>query len=123
MDITPLIPKGRQVIDRYGNGGFVINGVAHKGNILLMPEQVAPWLATDMADATPESLSALFAGEPPEIVLIGMGTRAAQLPPALRDFFRERKIAADAMDTGAACRTYTVLLAEGRMVSAALIAV
>ncbi len=123
MDITPITPKDRLVISHYGNGGFVVNGVAHKGNILITPDRVVPWGADSIADATPESLAALFSGEPPEIVLVGLGIQFAPLSAALRAFFREKNVAADAMDTGAACRTYSVLLTEGRMVAAALIAV
>jgi uncharacterized protein len=123
MDITPLIPKGRQIIDRYGNGGFVVSGVAHKGNMLITPQGPLAWNVTSMDDIAPESLAPLFAGEAPEIVLIGAGVKFMPLPARLRAFFQERKVAVDAMDTGAACRTYTVLLSEGRMVAAALIAV
>jgi len=123
MDITPLIPKDRQIINRYGDGGFVINGVAHKGNILIGPEGVAPWPVASLGDVTPDSLAFLLAGALPEIVLAGAGMHGLPLPPALRAHFRDKGIAIDVMDTGAACRTYTVLLAEGRLVAAALIAV
>ncbi len=123
MDITPLVPKDKQVITHYGNGGFVINGVAHKDNILITPDGVAPWPVTGAGDAAPESLAPLFAGELPEIVLIGVGAKFMPLTAGLRAFFREKNVAVDTMDTGAACRTYTVLLAEGRLVVAALIAI
>jgi uncharacterized protein len=123
MDITPLVPKDSQVITHYGNGGFVINGVAHKGNILLLPDKVVPWEVQSIADAGPESFRALLAGDLPEIMLIGVGPRFMPLAAGLREFFREKGVAVDMMDTGAACRTYTVLLAEGRQVAAALIAV
>ena len=124
MDITPLVPKDRQTISHYGNGGFVVNDIAHKGNILIAPHAVSEWAASDIKDATPESFAPLLGGtDPIEILLIGTGAAFAPLPAALRDYFREKGIAVDAMDTGAACRTYTVLLAEGRALAAALIAV
>jgi uncharacterized protein len=123
MDITPVIPKNALVINRYGDGGFVINNEPHKGNVLLTAEKVAPWPVTVIDDATPESFAPLFAGGAPELLLIGTGTKGLQLSPQLKQFFREKKIAADSMDTGAACRTYSILLAEGRQVAAALIAV
>ena len=58
-----------------------------------------------------------------EILLVGTGTDLKPLPPALRATFREARISADPMATGAAVRTYNVLLAEDRAVAAALIAV
>ena len=58
-----------------------------------------------------------------EILLIGTGSAMAPIPPALRALLRSRGIGCDGMDTGAACRTYNVLLAEGRRVAAVLIAV
>ena len=122
MDITPVTPKDKLVITHYGDGGFVISGTAHKGNILIAGNSVAPWNAATLADATPESLAPLIA-HPPEILLLGMGPKFMPVPQALRAWCRERNIAVDGMDTGAACRTYDVLLNEGRIVAAALIAV
>jgi len=124
MDITPLISKGRQIISRYGSGGFVINEVRAEGNILLLGDQLLPWIAAGITGITPESLQPFFDAAPkPEIVLIGSGSRFIPLAPELRALFQGHHINADAMDTGAACRTYNVLITEGRQVAAALIAV
>ena len=123
MDITPLIPKGRQIISHYGDGGFVINGTAHKENVIICPEHTTSWRVTGIEDATSESFHSLFESELPELLLIGTGKKFTALSTELRSFFRDKNIAVDAMDTGAACRTYTVLLAEGRSIAAALIAV
>ncbi|MGH6796969.1 MAG: MTH938/NDUFAF3 family protein, partial [Roseiarcus sp.] len=57
-----------------------------------------------------------------EILLLGCGPRMAPVPPALRQGLRVAGIVVDAMDTGAACRTYNVLLSEDRRVAAALLA-
>lgn len=66
----------------------------------------------------------MLAADPPvEILLVGCGKRLVPLAPALKAALRERGIGADPMDTGAACRTYNVLMAEGRRVAAALLAV
>ena len=56
-----------------------------------------------------------------EFLVIGCGARAMLVPPALRQELRDAGLRLDAMDTGAACRTYNVLLAEDRRVAAALI--
>ena len=58
-----------------------------------------------------------------EVFLLGTGPRFEMVPPDLRGELLTAGLTVEAMDTGAACRTYNVLLAEGRAVAAALIAV
>jgi uncharacterized protein len=58
-----------------------------------------------------------------ELLLIGTGARMAQIDRTLRQALRADGVVIEVMDTGAACRTYNVLMAEGRRVAAALIAV
>ena len=77
-----------------------------------------------MAELTVESVADIFAADPPiDLLLIGCGAQVARLPPDLRDALKAKAIFADGMDTGAACRTYNVLMAEERRVAAALIAI
>ena len=122
MDITPLVPEGRQVIESYGTDGFRINGERYAGPVIVWPEGVAPWAVSDIATAVIGTLDALFAAEPPiEILLIGSGAAFELAPPALRTALSARRIAVESMDTGAACRTYNVLMAEDRRVAAALL--
>jgi uncharacterized protein len=124
MEITPLIPEGRQVIESYGDGRFRVSGVPLEGSLLILPTATFPWSAADVAGITLASLSPLLSSDPPlEILLVGTGKRLVPLHPMLKAQLRERGIGADPMDTGAACRTYNVLMAEGRRVAAALIAV
>ena len=122
MDITQLIPAGRQVIERYGNGGFRVTSVVWTGNILITPTTTLSWSATDAAAFTMESLAALL-GSGAEVLLIGGGRSTPFVPPALRAELKAAGLVAEPMDTGAACRTYNILLSEGRAVAAALIAV
>ena len=122
MDVTPLIPKDRQVIDSYSAQGFRVSGVLHPGAILVLPQATHAWPVAALADITLANLApVLSAGA--EILLLGCGPRIAQVPPALRNELRARGIVIDAMDTGAACRTYNILLAEDRRVAAALLPV
>ena len=122
MDITPLVPEGRQVIESYGDRGFSINGERYPGPVIVWPERVVPWAASELAAAAIDSLDPLFAAEPRiEILLIGSGAAFALAPAALRAALSVRGIAVESMDTGAACRTYNVLMAEDRRVAAALI--
>ena len=122
MDITPLVPEGRHVIESYGADGFRINGERHQGPVIVWPEGVATWAVSDIASAGIETLDAMFAAEPPiEILLLGSGAAFEIAPAALRQALGVRSIALESMDTGAACRTYNVLMAEDRRVAAALI--
>ena len=57
MDVTPLIPADRQVIDSYGRGSFRVSGVMHEGAIIVFPDATAPWGAAHLADMTIESLA------------------------------------------------------------------
>ena len=122
MDITPLLPKGSQIIQGYGDLGFRINGERYEGSVIVLPDHTIAWPVTGFDQVNDGTLPIdQFAGA--QILLIGCGTRGELAPPALRREFRERGIVLEVMDTGAACRTFNVLLVEGRPVAAALIAV
>jgi uncharacterized protein len=121
MDVTPLIPAGRQVIESYGPAGFRVSGAVHAGSILVFPDRTEAWPVAALAELTPGHFDALAAHGDVEIVLLGCGARMGLVPAALRQALRDMGIVLDPMDTGAACRTYNVLLAEERRVAAALI--
>jgi len=124
MDVTPLIPQGRQIIESYGNGCFRVTGERYSGSILVLPERAAAWAPVSIDDLDLASLEPVLAAEPAvEVLLIGCGTSMAFIDPELRDAARARGVALEPMDTGAACRTYNVLAMEDRRVAAALIAV
>ena len=122
MDITPKVPAGRQVIEGYGAAGFRINGELHARPVIVWPERVVPWPVSGLADAAVESFAPLFSAAPRiEILLIGGGARFAHAPAALATALAARGLAVECMDTGAACRTYNVLMSEDRRVAAALL--
>jgi uncharacterized protein len=127
MDITPQVPEGRQLIQGYGGGGFLIAGQRHQGSVLVRPERTEAWSVAAAEAITLESLEGLVATAPEEqpiqILLVGCGAKATLAPAALRRDLRTKGISLEWMDTGAACRTFNVLLAEERRVAAALIAV
>ncbi|MEQ8334109.1 Mth938-like domain-containing protein [Nisaea sp.] len=121
MDVTPLIPEGRQLIEAYGDGAFRITGVRYVGAVLVFPEETRLWDLAGIESLTPDALSSVTDREfVPEILLLGTGARTEFILPSLRAAIREKGPVIDIMDTGAACRTYNVLLAEGRRVAAAL---
>ncbi|MGB8841839.1 MAG: Mth938-like domain-containing protein [Aliidongia sp.] len=121
MEIRPVITPGRPYIERYGPGGFKISGTVFTGAVLILPDAAQSWSATGMADVTAESLKAAAEHGGIEILLLGCGRRMQMVPRALREALRAVGIVIDAMDTGAACRTYNVLAAEERRVAAALL--
>ncbi len=108
-------------IDAYGNGGFRFAGMSHRGSILCLPSGIHAWEPAHPLDAA--SLAPALA-EKDRLGLLILGTgRRQELPgPELRRAFVQAGVSLEAMDTGAACRTYNVLLAEGRPVGAALVA-
>lgn len=115
---------GRAPIDAYGNGGFRFAGMSHRGSLLLLPSGIHGWAARTAEEIGRAALARVFdeaAGI--EVLLIGAGRDPWLLPDELRAALRDARISADAMTTGAAVRTYNVLLAEERQVAAALIAV
>ena len=124
MDITPPVAVDRQLIQSYGNGGFRISGVSHFGSIIVFPWETIPWSVLDGENFRAENFTKIrdAQGEV-NVLLLGCGRRASLIGPELRQQVRNWGVVVEAMDTGAACRTYNVLLSEGRDVAAALIAV
>ena len=115
-------PDERQLIQAYGGGGFRIANVEYRHAVLVLSERTLALPIDDIAALLAAHLqSAIDAMPRPEIMLIGCGMRAVQIPPAARLALRQAGIAVEVMDTGAACRTHGVLLAEGRRVAAALL--
>jgi uncharacterized protein len=121
MDLTPVASAGRQVVERYAASGFRVSGVVYYGPVLVFPDRTVRWDATSIADVTPEALAPVIEHGGVEILLLGLGRSTSAVPPALRARLRAARIAFETMDTGAACRTYNVLVAEDRRVAAALI--
>lgn len=115
---------GRFAIDAYGRGGFRFAEMSHRGSILALPSGIHAWDVTDVAGITPESLGPVVA-EAAEIdlLLIGTGELPFPLPEALRWTLSDARIGFDVMTTGAAARTFNIMLGERRRVAAALIAV
>ncbi len=115
---------GRSPIEAYGNGGFRFAGMSHRGSILCLPSGIYGWEPGDPLALVAEDFARMLVEhDAVEVLLIGMGREIRRIPSGLREVFRSRNISADAMSTGAAVRTFNVLLAEDRAVAAAMIAV
>lgn len=111
-------------IDAYGNGGFRFAEMSHRGSIICLPSGIYAWDIAGPDALTLDSLDRVFA-EKDRLRFLLLGTGRSQVFPALkiREAFAAAGLGLDPMDTGAACRTYNILLAEHRQVAAALIAV
>ena len=124
QDISGLPQEGQQLINGYGDEGFRVSGARYEGSVLIMPEKTQSWPLSDISELSVESLSLLTpAAAEIEILLIGCGNGMVFIEEDLRTHLRAHGIVVDAMSTGAAVRTYNVLLLERRRVAAALIAV
>ena len=111
-------------VEAYGNGGFRFGGMSHRGSLLCFPDGIWAWSVTSVAELSAATLEqALARAEQLDFFLIGGGRDPNEQPERLRQRFRDVSRAVDTMPTGAAVRTWNVLLAERRRGGAALIAV
>jgi uncharacterized protein len=116
------VTGGRQVVETYGAGGFRISGVEFRGSVLVLPDRSLDWPVRTVSDMSEASFAEVMGAEGAvEILLLGTGRRMQAVPASLRLALKRSGIMLEAMDTGAACRTYNVLIAEDRRVAAALI--
>lgn len=126
MDVTPLIKSDAQVIQSYAGGSFRVSGAVYEGPIIVTSTSTAPW-ALDNKKSEVKGLSEddfrelVDKADEIDVVLLGCGARRQFIDPALKKALKDKGLSVDVMDTGAACRTYNVLMAEGRRVVAALL--
>jgi uncharacterized protein len=124
LDITPKLPPGRNLIEGYGEGQFRVGGKTLLGSQIVFPDRSVPWSVNASQDVALDSLQEVTAApDRVRILLVGCGRHFSPPPKALGEALRAHNILLEWMDTGAACRTFNVLLLEDREVAAALIAV
>ena len=113
--------EGQNAIARHGPEGVLVNGVERTESILV-PWQGEPvaWNAESFESLSADHFARVAALRP-EVVIFGSGARLRFPAPALLRPLIDAGIGFETMDTAAACRTYNVLLAEGRSVVAALV--
>lgn len=116
-DIMPPVGANAQLIQSYGASGFRIGNATYATPVLVLPHATVVW----SGELSVAALAPLTSADPAtEVLLIGTGARHEMLAPELRRALRECGLSVDTMDTGAACRTFNILLAEGRRVAVAL---
>lgn len=114
----------RAPIDSYGNGGFRFGGMSHQGSILILGDGMHAWTAARLADVTVADLATVLdAPRRPYSFILGSGATPVMPPRLLTDAFDKAGIGLQIMTTGAAVRTYNILLGENRDIWAGLIAV
>lgn len=119
---VPRFP-GLAPIDAYGNGGFRFAGMSHRGSILCLPHAIEAWEPSSVQELTEASFAGVFAVKGRiDFVLLGTGEVHSMPSADVRKAFAAAGLGLDVMATGAAARTYNVLIAERRRVAAALIA-
>ncbi len=115
MRLNEIDFNDSQPIDGYGPGFFRVGGQKHDGAVIVAPTGVFAWAGLDDGDA----LIAL--GDSVDVVFVGVGAEIAHLPTKLREQLEEAGMGIEPMTSPSACRTYNILLSEGRRVAAALI--
>jgi uncharacterized protein len=107
-------PDARPV-DGYGPGFFRVGGCVHRGPLLILPAAgVLPWKGWE------DTAQILAEGPRLDVLFVGTGAEMAFLPPGFRAVMDDAGIGAEPMPTPSACRTFNVLLSEGRRVGLAL---
>lgn len=124
ITLKPAHFPGREPIDAYGAGGFRFADMSHRGSILCLPSGIYEWEPKYPARLTIDDFTKLISETSDfDVLLLGMGYEIRPIPKDLREALKAKGVVADPMSTGAAVRTYNVLLAEERRVAAALIVV
>ena len=118
MDITPAIPKNRNVINGYGKEGLKINENLYQNSIILTPRQIVEVKINLLEDFFEQDLKMILDFKP-EILLIGTGNNHQIIPTHLKNKIKTHypAISIDEMTTGSACRTYNILMMEDRNVA------
>lgn len=113
MRLNEVSYTDAEPIDGYGPGFFRIGGKVHEGAVLTSPLGTKPWAGYDDAD------SLLALASEIDVLFVGTGAEIAHLPRDLRNQLEEAGIGVETMNSPAACRTYNVLLSEGRRIALA----
>jgi len=113
--------SGANTITGYGDGYIEINKIPYSHAVLLSSDgEILEWAIKSFDDLTPADFTQM-ASLKPELIIIGTGKRQRFPKPELLKTLIEAKIGFEVMDSQAACRTYNILVGEGRQVLLALI--
>lgn len=117
MRITEIAYTEALPVDGYGPGFFRIGGEAHDAPLAILPSGITPWAGLDDCDSLLGAVGQI------DVLLVGTGPELARLPKEFANRFAAANIGVEAMASPQACRTYNILLGEGRRVGLALLPV
>lgn len=121
MKLHTDMPSTLNTVTAYGPGWIEINRRRFEGAVVVMPEgEVAAWSAQRFEALAAADFDTLLERRP-ELVLLGTGEKQRFPHPRLTAALMAAGVGVDVMSTHAACRTYNILMAEGRRVLAALL--
>lgn len=121
MKLQAVQPESQNTFTAYGDGYVSVNAVRYSNNLIVLPERLIPDWTPDSFDTLSLADFELLATLDTEIILLGTGTRLRfPRPELMRPLVAVQK-GLEVMDIHAACRTYNVLINEGRKVAAALV--
>jgi uncharacterized protein len=110
-----------QTVTAYDDDGVEINLQRFTRSLVVMPEKLpVDWPVNSFDQLTPEHFSQIETDQP-DVVILGTGVRQRFIHPRLTVSLTARRVGVECMDNQAACRTYNILMAEGRRVALALI--
>ena len=112
-----------QIIHGYGDGGFRISGNRFSGSVFVTPRHTCVWSPPTPEQLTASAIIDVAPGEVPPLLLLGVGAAPLRPLQSLANDLKQQGIALELMSTAAACRTWNVLISEGRNAAAALYAV
>lgn len=111
-------PVGSNIVQSYGHAGFKVSGTQYAVPILLTERTIVEWKDPALTIASLDTLFDVIPGI--EVLIVGTGASHVPLPSELREAAKKRGVSIDGMATGAACRTYNILISEDRRVGAAI---
>lgn len=113
--------EGVNVIHAYTRTSVSVNGQAHTRSILVPPTgELIEWQVSSLDTLSEADFQPILDARP-EVLILGTGTALRFIHPALMRHLMSARIGVETMDTAAACRTYNILVGEGRQVMAALL--
>ena len=117
MRLNEVVYTDAKPVDGYGPGFFRIGGEVYEGPIVVLPTGIAPWGGYGDAATLIDAVADL------DVVFVGTGAEIAHIPADLRSALEDAGLGVEVMASATACRTYNVLLSEGRRVGLALLPV
>ena len=121
MKLHASTTKQYQTVTGYDDSGVEINAEHFDFSLIVMPETAPrPWPVPNFESLAAEHFEQIEADQP-DVVILGTGARQRFVHPRLVASLSARRIGVECMDSQAACRTYNILMGEGRKVTLALI--